>query len=137
MARATIRPVGGRPWFVGVKPLPADPRGRAGSAVRTATVAEDGWPVWGAALFTAREQAELFAARDSRFEAFTFEDAEEFAQFLRRLLELGERFLHANPQRTYAGRAEIARVLAGVLEPREARVPTHPDPGAVPPTSAP
>jgi len=137
MARATIRPVGGRPWFVGVKPLPADPRGRAGSAVRTATVAEDGWPVWAAALFTAREQAELFAARDARFEVFTFEDAAEFAQFLRRLLELGERFLHANPQRTYAGRAEIARVLEGVREQPGARVPTPPGPGTAPPTRAP
>jgi hypothetical protein len=137
MSSATIRPVGGRPWFVGVKPLPGDPRGRAGSAVRTATVAEDGWPVWGAALFTAREQAELFAARDARFEVFTFEDAEDFARFLGRLLELGERFLHANPQPTYAGRAEIARVLEGVLEQPRARVPTHPGPGAVPPTIAP
>jgi len=135
MDMTSIRPVGGRPWFVGVKPLPSDGRGLAGCAVRTATVAEDGWPVWGAALFTAREQAELFAARDARFEVFTFEDAEEFVRFLRRLLELGERFLHANPQRTYAGRAEIARVLEGILEQPEARLPTQT--GAVPPTTAP
>jgi hypothetical protein len=137
MSSATIRPVGGRPWFVGVKPLPADPRGRAGNAVRTATVAEDGWPVWGAALFTAKEYAEHFAARDARFEAFSFADAEGLARFLRSLLELGERFLHANPQPTYAGRVEIARVLEQVLGQPQARVATRPGLGAVPPTIAP
>ena len=135
MDMTSIRPVGGRPWFVGVKPLPSDGRGLAGCAVRTATVAEDGWPVWGAALFTAREQAELFAARDARFEAFTFEDPAEFACFLRRLLELGERFLHANPQQTYAGRSEIALVLEHVLGQTGAQAPTHP--GAVSPTPSP
>jgi hypothetical protein len=135
MVLATIRPVGGRPWLVGVKPLPGDPRGRAGSAVRTATVAEDGWPVWGAALFTAREQAELFAARDASYEVFTFAERDEFVLFLARLLELGERFLHANPQTTYAGRVEIAHVLEQVLGQEEA--PTQPDRAAVPPTTLP